>query len=145
MWIRYRFKTKSVKDTRPLVYNPRFAWWCSGYSGDMKSAIIIAYLPPEEDLRKYWDDAFEIEKEVKSSIKFSSRFPRPTWFEESFEDSIDRLGSLYESLKDRIKFLQPAESMSQNNMWAALDELQQMRDIAAIALQNENKLKIKKA
>lgn len=82
-WIRYRFKTKSVEDYRPLVFNPKYPWWCSGKAVDGSSATIIAYLPVEENLSLYWDDAFDIEKDEKESIEFTSRFPKPKYFLES--------------------------------------------------------------
>lgn len=88
-WRRYRFKTKSVDDCRPLVFNPKYPWWCSGYELDgtpdnpkYKAATIIAYLPILEDLKKYWDDAFDIEYTDEATIKFSDRFPKPKYFEE---------------------------------------------------------------
>lgn len=83
MWVRYRFKTKSVDDWRPLIFDKRFPCWCSGYAGDMSYAIIIMYLPVDEDLDKYYDDAYDIESTMEKEIKFSGRFPRPDWFIES--------------------------------------------------------------
>lgn len=79
-WIRYRFKTKSVEDWRPLIYNPAYPSWCSGYSGDGESAIIVAYLPVGENLLKYWDDAFQIEEEECEKIVFTDRFPMTKGF-----------------------------------------------------------------
>ena len=81
MWKRYRFKTHSVQDYRPLVFNPRYPWWCSGEGNDC--AVIIAYLPPDEDLLKYWDDAFDIDVENRDEITFTDRFPKPSYFIES--------------------------------------------------------------
>ena len=86
-WRRYRFYTKSIDDYRPLIFNPRYPWWCSGYgnNGDngAETAVIIAYLPKEEDLKKYWDDAFNIEFTEEDKIVFSSRFAKPDYFVES--------------------------------------------------------------
>lgn len=79
-WVRYRFYTKSVDDPRPLIYNPMYPWWCSGYAGDMSYAVVVAYLPKYEPLARYWDDAFEVESEPKKEIEFSSRFPQPDGF-----------------------------------------------------------------
>lgn len=90
-WRRYRFETKSVDDYRPLVFNPKYPWWCSGYGlggnatdgyPESQTAVIVAYLPPNEDLKKYWDDAFNIEFEEKAEIEFSGRFPKPSYFVE---------------------------------------------------------------
>ena len=65
-YIRYRFKTKSVDDPRPLkdLKPIGMPFWISGYSSDndfnLSAAIIICYLPKDENLKDYWDDAFEI-------------------------------------------------------------------------------------
>lgn len=79
-WIRYRFKTRAVDDYRPLIFNPKYPWWCSGETD--KYAVIIAYLPKEESLLKYWDDAFDVDSEEKESIEFTDRFPKPDYFVE---------------------------------------------------------------
>lgn len=85
MWKRYRFKTYAVKDNRPLIFNPKFPWWCSGYGeeGKKEVSIIIAFLPKDEDLLKYWDDAFDIEFTEEETITFTSRFNKPKYFVES--------------------------------------------------------------
>jgi hypothetical protein len=84
-WKRYRLKTYAVEDYRPLVFNEKYPWWCSGYGENSNGeyAVIIAYLPKDEDLLKYWDDAFEVEFTEENSISFSSRFPKPKYFVES--------------------------------------------------------------
>lgn len=83
-WRRYRFETKSVDDYRPLIFNEKYPWWCSGHSVnndfECETAVIVAYLPLSEDLKKYWDDAFNIEYTDHSDIKFSGRFPKPEYF-----------------------------------------------------------------
>lgn len=78
-WIRYRFKTYAVSDYRPLIFNPAFPWWCSGTGDDY--AVIVAYLPEDKDLYDYWDDAFEIDYTIETEINFSSRFPKPDYYE----------------------------------------------------------------
>lgn len=79
-WRRYRFKTKISADYRPLVFNPKYPWWCSGEND--ATAIIIAWLPINDDLLKYWDDASEVEYTEHEEIEFTSRFPKPDYFEE---------------------------------------------------------------
>lgn len=79
-WRRYRFKTKSVEDYRPLKFNPHYPWWCSGEALDGSNATIIAYLPVGESLLLYWDDAYDIEWTEENDIQFSDRFPKPKWF-----------------------------------------------------------------
>jgi len=80
MWIRYRFYTKSIEDYRPLIFNPKYPWWCSGSGSGC--AVIIAYLPKDEKLERYWDDAYDIESEEREEITFTSRFPKPSYFQE---------------------------------------------------------------
>ena len=83
MWKRYRFVTKAVNDYRPLIFNPKYPWWCTGESGDGNCVTIVAYLPPDEDLLKYWDDAADIDFQERDEITFTSRFPKPDYFEKS--------------------------------------------------------------
>ena len=82
-WIRYRFKTYSFPDDRPLIFNPKFPWWESGFASDESYAIIVAWLPEGKDLLKYWDDADDIESTEHDKIEFSDRFDKPDYFIES--------------------------------------------------------------
>ena len=83
--IRYRFRTKSVEDFRPLIdlATIKMPYWCTGYglNGELKTdnAIIVCYLPEAEDLFKYWYDAYDIESDIVDAIKYSDRFPKPDW------------------------------------------------------------------
>ena len=80
---RWRFKTTSVEDYRPIVFNPKYPWWCSGYGEDRERgeyAVIIAYLPPDALIKDYWPEYFDAELLDTGIIKFSDRFPRPNWF-----------------------------------------------------------------
>lgn len=81
-WKRYRFKTYA-EDYRPLIFNTNYPWWCSGTGwddDDNEYSYIIVFLPQDEDLLKYWDDAFDIEFEEVNEITFTSRFSRPKWY-----------------------------------------------------------------
>jgi hypothetical protein len=78
-WRRYRFSTKSVNDYRPIIFNPKYPWWCSGEN--KSSVTIIAYLPETEDLMKYWDDAEDTEFTEHDEIEFTDRFPKPDYYE----------------------------------------------------------------
>lgn len=80
-WKRYRFYTKHLDDFRPLIFNQKYPWWCSA-TGD-NYAVIVAYLPYDEELTKYWDDAHKIHVTGEDEIVFSGRFPRPDYFIES--------------------------------------------------------------
>lgn len=79
--IRYRFKTRSVDDCRPLIDMApiKMPWWCIGFGCDNSYAIIVCYLPESEDLFKYWDDAYDIEKITTDTIQYTDRFPKPNW------------------------------------------------------------------
>lgn len=85
MYIRYRFKTKSVHDPRPLIdmASIKMPWWCTGYSygdaADVESAIIVCYLPEDENLNNYWDDAYDVDEEFTDTIRYTDRFPKPVW------------------------------------------------------------------
>ena len=83
-YIRFRFKTKSVDDPRPLkdLKLIGMPYWISGYTCDnfdTTAAIIICYLPKGVDIKEYWDDAFEIEEQERSEITYTDRFPKPDW------------------------------------------------------------------
>ncbi len=82
-WIRYRLHTKSVEDYRPLVFDARYPWWCSGEAGDGSTATIIIFLPKGEDLLKYWDDAEITDADECDNITFTDRFAKPDYFVES--------------------------------------------------------------
>lgn len=89
-WRRYRFQTFAVEDNRPLIFNPKYPWWCSGYSlggtedkPEVETSVIIAWLPIGEDLLKFWDDAFDVEFTEHPSIEFSDRFQKPSYYIES--------------------------------------------------------------
>lgn len=79
-WKRYRFCTGAVEDCRPLIFNPAYPWWCSGYAGDGSYTIIVAYLPANEVLERYWDDAFDVDYTYEETITFSDRFPQPEYY-----------------------------------------------------------------
>lgn len=80
-WRRYRFYVPFTEDHRPLIFNPRYPWWRSGFAEGF--IVIVAYLPIEEDLLKYWPDAFNIDSTDEETITFSSRFAKPEYFVES--------------------------------------------------------------
>lgn len=79
--VRYRFKTKSVDDYRPLIdmKNIQMPWWCTGSAMDDSYVIIVCYLPEDEVLEKYWDDAYDIEYDLCDEIKYTDRFQKPKW------------------------------------------------------------------
>ena len=79
-WKRYRFQSKE-EDYRPVLFNPSYPWWCSGYGNDF--AIIIAFLPSDKDLHEYWPEAENIEFDKYDEIFFTGRFPKPEYYKDS--------------------------------------------------------------
>ena len=79
--IRYRFKTKSVEDCRPLRDTAEISmpWWCTGYGVNGEYVVIVCYLPEWIKLQYYWDDAYDITQEVRNEITYTDRFPKPAW------------------------------------------------------------------
>lgn len=53
--IRYKFCTRETEDCRPLK---PCKWFVSGYADWYW--VIVCYLPKNENLLDYWDDAFSI-------------------------------------------------------------------------------------
>ena len=86
MWHRYVFKTKAINDYRPLIFNPKYPWWCSG-EGD-GYVTIVAYLPVGENIYKYWDDAYHVHSKKVDKIEFTDRFPKPNYFIEDDANTI---------------------------------------------------------
>ena len=41
--------------------------------------IIVCYLPKDEDLFKYWDDAYDIDFIETDEIMYTDRFKKPDW------------------------------------------------------------------
>lgn len=79
--IRYRFKTKSVDDYRPLIDMKyiQMPWWCTGSACDGNYVTIVCYLPTNENLLNYWGDAYDIEEDWSDEIVYTDRFPKPSW------------------------------------------------------------------
>jgi hypothetical protein len=78
-WKRHRFTTKAG-DFRPTVFNKSYPWWKSGETCDDGHAIIVAYLPADEPLEKYWDDAFDRTSQDCDDVTFTDRFPKPSYY-----------------------------------------------------------------
>lgn len=78
---RYRFKTKAVDDWRPLIdmKDIQMPYWNTGSAMDGTYVIIVCYLPEPEDIFKYWDDAYDIDKTEVNEITYTGRFPKPAW------------------------------------------------------------------
>ena len=77
----YRFKTEAVDDCRPLkdMAKIQTPWWCTGTAMDDSYAIIVCYLPDDENLYDYWDDAYDVDTEDRPEIVYTDRFRKPEW------------------------------------------------------------------
>jgi len=42
---------------------------------------LIAYADSEDDIKRLWPESYNIESEEVSEIVFTSRFPKPNWYE----------------------------------------------------------------
>lgn len=75
--IRARFKTKTDY-SRPISRPIKHPYWISGYGGGC--TILVAYADNLEELLLNWPEAASLDIEEVSDYDFSSRFPKPTWF-----------------------------------------------------------------
>jgi hypothetical protein len=65
-------------DYRPITFPPPHPYWCSGESDTHH--IIVAYADNEDQIRVYWPEAVDIDSEEVDEYLFTSRFPKPEWF-----------------------------------------------------------------
>lgn len=77
--IRARFKVLD-EDYRPIKWPIKHPYWCTGYGGDGR-AILVAYADDEEEILANWPDAHDIDISEATEYTFTSRFPKPDWFE----------------------------------------------------------------
>lgn len=75
---RIRFKTNSA-DPRPINWPIKHPYWISGYDSD-DNTIIISYADSKAYILDNWPEAFDLDVEKVDSYSFSSRFPKPKWF-----------------------------------------------------------------
>lgn len=75
--IRARFRANE-DDWRPVKWPPPGPCWCTGY-GETYS-VVVAFCDSEEQILEYWPEAEDIESTPNSEITFSSRFPKPEWW-----------------------------------------------------------------
>lgn len=81
----YRFRFKAnYGDYRPVKWPIKHPYWCTGSCGEDHS-IIVSYGNSVDYIKEYWPEAEEIEVEIVKEYCFSSRFPKPDWFQESIK------------------------------------------------------------
>lgn len=65
-------------DFRPIRWPIKYPYWCTGE--DNANFILVAYLDSLAELKELWPDAgIDFTEEVEK-IKFSSRLPKPAWY-----------------------------------------------------------------
>lgn len=77
--IRARFYTDEY-DWRPVEWPVKYPYWCTGLT--FTSNILVAYADDVDYILRLWPEAYDIEWEEVDEIEFSSRFPKPDWYEE---------------------------------------------------------------
>lgn len=77
--IRVRFHA-NPDDYRPVNWPVEHPYWCSGYGDDY--SIVITYAPDEAYVYRNWPEATELDITEETEYRFSSRFPKPSWFTE---------------------------------------------------------------
>lgn len=81
--IRARFYIKKIdcnNDYRPIKWPIKYPYWCTGENAD--SFIIVAYVNNVEQIMELWPEAYSVESEEVQDIVFTSRFPKPEWYNE---------------------------------------------------------------
>lgn len=83
--IRARFKA-NPDDFRPVEWPVKHPFWCTGYGGmdspdsGPRFSMIVAYADDESEIKRNWPEAKDIEAEEVVEYVFTSRFPKPDWF-----------------------------------------------------------------
>lgn len=83
MFHRYRFMA-NLDDPRPVTCPPPGPFWITGQTSMWEPedfSIVVAYCHSREELLRFWPDATSIEDLGENQVRFSSRFPRPEWWQ----------------------------------------------------------------
>lgn len=75
--IRCRFKA-NPDDPRPIKWPVEHPYWVTGES--FGCSILVAYADSEEQILENWPEAEELDSEQVEGYTFTSRFPKPNWF-----------------------------------------------------------------
>jgi len=80
--LRVRFR---ANDSRPIHWPIKYPSWESGFNDD--HCIVIAYADSQQYIFDNWPEASHLEIEAVDKIVFTSRFPKPDWFNEEAQDA----------------------------------------------------------
>lgn len=64
-----------------LKWPIKYPYWCTGESVD--AFVIVAYAENVEQIKGLWPEAYMIECEEVNEITFTTRFPKPKWYNSS--------------------------------------------------------------
>lgn len=80
--IRARFEVNE-DDPRPVNWPIKHPYWVTGYgeNATRNYATIVAYADDEDEIYRNWPDADNVDAEEREDYTFTSRFPRPAWFQ----------------------------------------------------------------
>lgn len=94
--IRARFyikKSDCDNDYRPVKWPIKYPYWCSAET--YNSFVLVAYAEDEDSIKELWPEAYDIDvSEKDTEIKFTSRFPKPKWYELQ-EERLEEYDKLY--------------------------------------------------
>lgn len=82
--IRARFYVNIKKcggDWRPVKWPIKYPYWSTGETLD--DYILVAYVDSIKELKGLWPEAERIDAEPTTKIIFTSRFPKPEWYNEN--------------------------------------------------------------
>lgn len=76
--LRVRFKA-NLEDYRPVKWPVKHPYWCSGEGGGF--SVVISYADDEAYIYENWPEARDLTIEEFDDYVFTSRFPKPDWFD----------------------------------------------------------------
>ncbi len=83
--LRCRFYVNG-RDYRPVKWPAKHPYWCTGHAlsflseGHQSRAVVVSYADDEDYIMEFWPDAEEIDFEIVDDYIFTSRFPKPDWW-----------------------------------------------------------------
>ncbi len=66
-------------DYRPVKWPIKYPYWCSGETMN-DEFVLVAYVDSVKVLKELWPEADKIETNEVDKIIFTSRFPKPDWY-----------------------------------------------------------------
>jgi hypothetical protein len=79
--LRIRFEAYA-DDPRPVNWPVKHPYWVTGYAGDESYATVVSYADDESYIFANWPEAKNLDVREVEGYLFTSRFPKPEWFQE---------------------------------------------------------------